>query len=353
MNDSQTNKTDENKKKAAFRFPWKAFLTYIVPPVITIALCWILFTGIDVRQVWNIICTQCDFQWIALGLVISIISHIIRGLRWQMQLKALGINPPLFITILSIFGTYAVNIVLPRLGEFWRTGYIAERQKASFTEVFGSMICDRLADMLTVLILTVVTFFIANHQIVDYLSQDPERFSRISGILSSPWFWTAVVLAILAVWAIFRYFPNAKPVKMVRQLAKGIWDGFIIIVRMKGKALWILYSVLIWLAYFLELYVAFLAFPVTAQILHQYGIIAVLVCFVLSSIAMGVPSNGGIGPYQWALIFGLSMYAVPGLTLEYSSSFANLVLGANTIMLILLGIFTFIYITADKRKIAK
>ena len=40
----------------------------------------------------------------------------------------------------SIFGTYAVNLVFPRLGEVWRTGYIAQRQKAPFTTVFGSMV---------------------------------------------------------------------------------------------------------------------------------------------------------------------------------------------------------------------
>ena len=82
---------------------------------------------------------------------------------------------------------------------------------------------------------------------------------------------------------------------------------------------------------------------------HTYGATAVLVCFMFSSLSMGVPSNGGIGPWQWAVIFGLSLYAVPGLTKGYATSFANLVMGSQTLLLILLGIFTFICIAVQKR----
>lgn len=301
---------------------------------------------------WTIISTQCDFRWIALGLLISIFSHVFRAMRWQIQLYALDVRPPLFITVLSIFGTYAVNLVLPRLGEFWRTGYIAERQKASFTEVFGSMVCDRLADTVVVFLLLGATLFLARDQVIDYLSQDPAMYDRLTALVTSPWIWAAIILMILAIWAIFRFYPQSKPVRIVKNLAAGIWQGFIVILKMRGKGRWLLFTFLIWFSYFIQLYVAFLAFPATSEVISDYGFTAVLVCFVLSSLAMAVPSNGGIGPYQWALIFGLGMYSagIPELTLDYSTSVANLILGANTILLILLGIFTFIYITVDKRR---
>lgn len=79
-------------------------------------------------------------------------------MRWRIQLDALDIRVPLPPLVWSIFGTYAVNLLAPRLGELWRTGYIAKRQDAKFTTVFGSMVCDRLADTATVLLLTLVTF---------------------------------------------------------------------------------------------------------------------------------------------------------------------------------------------------
>lgn len=348
------NSTPHNPVNSAShrKFPWMNLLKYVIPPFITFALCWILFTGININEMWMIIRTQCNFWWISLGLIISIASHIFRAMRWQIQLKALDIHPPLFITILSIFGTYAVNLILPRLGELWRTGYIAERQKASFTEVFGSMVCDRLADTITVLILTIVTLIIAHTQVMGYLNQDPAMYEKILAFITSPWLWISLFIILALIWFLFHKYPSLRPVLFIKKLLRGVWNGFIVILKMKGKGKWLFFTALIWLAYFFELFVAFLAFPVTTQVLGKYGITAALVCFIFSTIAMAVPSNGGIGPYQWALIFGLSMYSagIPGLTLEYSTSFANLVLGANTILLILLGIFTFIYIAFDKRK---
>jgi hypothetical protein len=63
---------------------------------------------------------------------------------------------------------------------------------------------------------------------------------------------------------------------------------------------------------------------------------------------MGVPSNGGIGPWQWSVIFGLSIYgmAIDGI----SVAFANLVLGSQTCLLIILGIITFTAIALEKRR---
>ena len=110
-------------------------LKYVVPLVISVGLCYLLFTGVDFKEMTDIIRNQCDFRWIGLAMGLSIFSHVFRAMRWRMQLAALGIRPPVFALVLSIFGTYAVNLVFPRLGELWRTSYIAQRQRAPFTSV--------------------------------------------------------------------------------------------------------------------------------------------------------------------------------------------------------------------------
>ncbi len=96
-------------------------LKYGVPLLVTVLLCKLLFYGVDFDEMMDIIRRQCDFSWIGLALVIAVFSHIFRAMRWRIQLRALGIDVPLFPLVLSIFGTYAVNLVLPRLGEVWRT----------------------------------------------------------------------------------------------------------------------------------------------------------------------------------------------------------------------------------------
>lgn len=327
-------------------------LRYGLPLVITVGLCWLLFHNINFSEMMDIIRHNCDFRWIGLALFISVFSHVFRAARWQIQLRALGIKASLWELTLSIFGTYAVNLVFPRLGEVWRTGYIAAEEKAPFTTVFGSMVADRLADTITVGLLTAATFLLAGPQLMQYLSQNPEAYNSLIELVSSPLLWVGLIFLILFVWFLFVKFPEHKLIVKAKEIWKGLWEGFAVIVRMPGKGRWLLLTVAVWGCYFLQLYVAFFSFPLTAEVVSLHGILAVLVCFVLSSISMGVPSNGGIGPWQWAIIFGLSLYSsdIPGLTREYATSFANLVMGMQTLLLIVLGIFTFTVISIRKKR---
>ena len=330
---------------------WLAgLLKFGVPVVISVGLCWLLFRDFDFREMWRLIRTECHFGWIGLGLAISIGSRIFRAMRWQIQLRALGVNPPLFYLVLSIFGTYAVNLVFPRLGEVWRTGYIAERQHAPFTTVFGSMVADRLADTVTVALLTIFTFIVASGSLLSYLAQNQAVYESLRSLVLSPWLWGAIVAAVAFCWWFLRRKTGNRLVVKIQKAVKELWQGFAVIVTMPGKGRWLLLTVGVWGCYFLQMYVQFFAFGFTADVEAQYGVTAVLVTFVLSSISMGVPSNGGIGPWQWAVIFALGIYGLDGAR---AGAFANLVLGCNTLLLIALGLFTFAAIALNKRSITK
>lgn len=323
-------------------------LKYGVPLLVTVMLCILLFKDVNFSEMMDIIKNQCSFQWIALALVISIFSHIFRAMRWRIQLRAIGVNPPLFPLVLSIFGTYAVNLVLPRLGEVWRTGYIAKRQDAPFSKVFGSMVADRLADTVTVLLLTVVTFILASTQFDKYFSgENSQGLEHIKDIILSPWIWIAALAGIALVWWFLTRKTENKVVNKIQGFVRGLWDGFAAIAHMKGKGAWLILTACIWGCYFFQLYVAFYAFPFTRDILAEYGILAALVTFILSSISMAVPSNGGIGPWQWSVILALDLY---GLAQGPATAFANLVMGAQTLLLIALGIFTFTCIAMTQKK---
>ena len=101
----------------------------------------------------------------------------------------------------------------------------------------------------------------------------------------------------------------------------------------------------------MQLYIATFAFSFTDNI----GLKATLVLFVLSSIGMGIPTNGGLGSWHIAIIFGLSLYGVgrfdPTNFDPQASAFAMLVWGVQTALLIVLGIYAFTYIAIDRRRI--
>ena len=55
-------------------------MKYVIPLIISIGLCYLLFTGIDFREMLDIIRSQCDFRWIAAGLALAVLSHVVRAM---------------------------------------------------------------------------------------------------------------------------------------------------------------------------------------------------------------------------------------------------------------------------------
>ncbi len=325
--------------------------------VITVGLCYLLFTGIDFNEMIAIIKRDCNFSWIALALIISVFSHVIRAVRWKIQLDALDCRVSLWYLTLSVFGMYAVNLVFPRLGEIWRSGYVAHRSNKPFATIFGSLLCERVADTLTVLTLTFITFLLATPAIMAFLQKYPEVYEGIQRLITSPLVWGAVIILLgIVIYFLKSNSQNAIMVK-IRSIIRELWQGFAVIAKMPHKFQWLFLDIALWGCYFLQLYICFYAFPFSRELLADNGIIVALVCFVLSSIAMAIPSNGGIGPWQIAVIFGLTIYMPTGLTQSATemfrmnaTAFSNLVMGAQTLMFILLGIFTFAMIALSKKQ---
>lgn len=319
-----------------------------IPLVVGVGLFYWLYDNVDMEQMKDILRYDVNYFWIGLMLVISTFSHVFRAFRWRLQLRALDIHAPLGVLIVSIFGTYAVNLVFPRLGEVWRCGYVARRQNAPFTKVVGSMVADRLSDTVTVLALTLVTMLLAGSAFEQFFATFPQVEAGIRGMVSSPWVWTGVVVAVAAVVVLFKVGRHSRIIRRINGAIAGLWQGFYSITKMRGKGKFLLFTLLIWGCYFLQLYICFFAFDFTKDL----GIVCALVCFVLSSISMGIPTNGGLGAWHIAIIFGLSLYGVGTFSFStpdaQASAFAMLVWGAQTLLLIALGIYSYLYILLDK-----
>lgn len=332
----------------------KKIMSYVVrwllPLALTILLVTYMFKKVNFSDMWEIVTHGVDYWWILAAMVISVFSHIFRALRWQIQLRSLGIRPPLMALICSIFGTYALNLVFPRLGEIWRCSYIAGREHKPFTTVVGSMVADRLSDTLIVLLLTLLTFMVATPAIEAFLVKYPIGAGLVD-TFKSPWTWTVVFGSVALIWAIFTLGRNLGPVAKTRQWIGEMWKGFASIATMDGKWKFIGYTLCIWGCYYVQLYVAFFAFPFTRELCSEpglaFGLTPCLVAFVLSSIGMAVPSNGGLGPWNIAVMFGLAVY---GISDAQGTAFSMLQWSGQTVMLILLGIYTMVYISVSGRK---
>lgn len=322
----------------------KKALQYILPILLSALLIWYLFRKVNFSQTMDIIRHGVDYWWILAAMGISVFSHIFRAIRWQIQLDALKVRTTLMELICGVFGCYSLNLLLPRVGELWRCSFVAGRSKAQFTTVMGSMVADRLSDTIMVIFLTLLTFVVAAPALASFMAKYPIG-ENILNILYSPTIWIVLIAVSATVCWLIHKFRHTAIISRLRKWTGEIWRGFAVTATMPGKWKFLLLTFAIWGCYFIQLYVAFYAFSFTASLCKEpglaFGLIPCLVAFVLSSIGMAVPSNGGLGPWNIAIMFGLAVYGVSDVE---GAAFSILQWSGQTVMLIILGIFTIVWI---------
>lgn len=323
---------------------------YVLPIAFTVLLLVYMFHKVDFAHMMDLLRHGVDYWWILLAMGISIFSHVFRAARWQLQLRALEVRPPFMALCCSIFGCYALNLVFPRLGEVWRCTYISSYKKHSFTTVLGSMIADRAADTIMVASLLVFSLIVAAPAINSFLEKYPLGKDFVH-LISQFWFWAAVVGGVAVLIVFFVIFRRHRWMQRILEMVRNVWQGIAVIAKMKGKWKFLLYTFCIWGCYYIQLYVAFYAFDFTRQLCHEPGLAAgftpCLVAFVLSSISMAIPSNGGLGPWNIAIMFALAIY---GVSEPEGTAFSMVQWSGQTVMLIILGIFTMGYISFSKKQ---
>lgn len=345
--DSRPDGRDGNVIKKCFGI----LIKYVVPLAISVLLIVWLFHKVDFREVTTVVRTECDFFWIALMMFITMVSHIIRGIRWGIQLRGAGLpRVPVLTESVSIFGAYALNLVFPQLGEAWRCMYMAKREKASLSTVVGTDVGDRSSDAVVVVSLLGLALIVARGYMEKFL--DHYSFGEhLERYVDNPLLWLGLIALVTVLWAVFHFFSRYAFIRKIDNGLLNIWNGFKVIFTMKGRGMYVVLTLGIWTCYFLETYVCFYAFPFARALVSDpgsaYGLIPGLVVFVFGSFSMAVPSNGGLGPWNLAVMFALSLY---GVSDTEGTAFSLVMWSCQAAMLVALGIFSAVYIMFQKRR---
>lgn len=322
---------------------------YLVPVAISVVLIVWLFHKVNFHDVMREIRDGCDFTWVIVMMVITTLSHMVRGIRWGIQLRGAGV-PRMTVTkeSVSIFGAYALNLVFPRLGEVWRCVYIARSEHVPLSTVVGTDIGDRGSDAVVVVLLTVLCLIVAHPALMNFLSHY-EVGRDVTKILDNWMLWAGIVIFILAFWAVCHFMTRYSWVRKVDGSLEKIWYGFKVLFTMKGRGWYVVLTLGIWLCYFMETYVMFQAFPFTRALVHEsgsaWGLIPGLVVFVFGSFSMAIPSNGGLGPWNLAVMFALSLY---GIGNTEGATFSMVMWSCQAAWLVVLGLFSAGYVLVTK-----
>jgi uncharacterized protein (TIRG00374 family) len=301
-------------------------LKIFIPLVLGIVILYFLYAKTDFNELWsNILGT--NWYVLTFSLIFGLAGNLIRGLRWDLLIRPLGYQPRKSNLIYAVLGNYAVNFALPRAGEIWRCGVVAKEEKIPLTRLIGTLIVDRLFDMIMVALI----FLLAISLNAKIFYMNMHEFN-LPGWLVSPSFYLGCVISLAIVVSVMFWLRENFLVKKIILFFTALWKDLRQIRRMERKRHFIVYTLSIWVSYFLYFFVAFYAFDFTAGL----GFTAGLFIFAVSSLSMGIPSNGGLGPWQAAIVFGLSVFRVD---LIQAKAFATVVFAFQSIWTVLCGLF--------------
>lgn len=277
-----------------------------------------------------------NYWWVLLSLLIGVVSHFSRAYRWKFMLEPMGYKPKFWNSAMAVIIAYLVNLGIPRAGEISRAATLAEYEDIPFEKGFGTIVAERVADVVMLLVFLALAF-LAQYELIKNL--------LISKLPQNPTY--TVVAGIVVLTAIYIFLKNIKKSKRpffikLRTFISGLVTGVKSIFQMKKKWAFIFHTLLIWILYVLMLYTATFALPETTGI----SLNAVLISFVIGSMSYAA-TNGGIGSYPLAIQQALLLY---GISEVAGLSFGWIMWTSQTLMVLFFGGLSFLLLPLYNRK---
>ena len=294
-------------------------------------LLWV-YKDFDFSRVGEVLEHGMNYWWMLLTLVFGVFSHVLRGWRWKQTLAPLGAYPKTSDCVNAIFVSYAANLVIPRVGEFSRCGILSKYDNVSFSKSLGTVVTERLIDTLCVALITGLTLVLQMKVFKSFFAETGTDLSSVTHLFTTAGFYIILLCAVGVIILLYYLLRTLSFFEKVKGVALNIWEGILSLKNVKNKPLFVLYTFLIWLFYFLQFYLSFYCFGFSSNL----GIEAGLVMFVVGSIAVVVPTPNGAGPWHFAVISMMMLY---GVSKTDAGIFALLVHGIQTFLIILLGIY--------------
>lgn len=319
----------------------KKIVKTIIPLAFGVFLIWLSFSKLtdrDLEEVKTAFKTA-NYWWVLLSLGLGVLSHFSRAYRWQFMLEPLGYKPKFLNSAMAVIIAYLVNLGIPRAGELSRAAALAEYENVPFEKGFGTIVAERVADVLMYM-LCIFLAFLAQYELIknEIASKFPENPAYT--IVAIAFFGMAFYLFLKSIKK------SQKPIFIkLRTFLAGLIVGVKSILTMKKKWAFLGHTLFIWVMYILMLYVAKFAIPETANL----SVNAILISFVIGTFSYAA-TNGGVGAYPIAIQQALLLY---GISNAGGTSFGWLMWGSQTLMVLVFGGLSFLFLPIYNKSVQR
>ncbi|MFT6745779.1 MAG: hypothetical protein ACJAZ2_000113 [Glaciecola sp.] len=286
-----------------------------------------------------------NFSFFIISAIMALFAHLSRAIRWRYLIRSFGYNPKLKNVFLSVLFMYFSNLIIPRSGEVARCGTLYKYEKIPVKNLLGTVVVERLIDLLTLLLGTALLMFfqfstvkgmyykvLEKRKLVG--NEEPGVLDYIMELVTSKGFLIILGVVFLAtIYVAFHFRKKIVNTKLFQKLVsfKGeLIEGAKKVLKLKQKAAFFGHTVFIWGMYFGMTYICFFAYEPTASL----GLSAGFAVFMAGSYGMVVPTNGGIG--AWHLMVGLAL-SIFGVSDGNGVAIAQVAFATMTAAVILYG----------------
>lgn len=315
----------------------------LLPLVLGGAILYWMYRGMDFEQVSRVLIHDMNWTWMLLSLPFGVLAQAFRGWRWKQSLAPIGEDVRSGVCVRSIYLSYAVSLVIPRVGEFARCAVLARKDGATFTRALGTVVTERVVDTIIVLVITAVAFLMQLRVFGSFFARTGTRIDDILSTFSLTGWIVTFVCGVAALILIYAILKRLAIYNKVKKTLFGLWTGVTSLRKVTNLPLYIFYSVAIWVCYFLHFYLTFFCFEATAHL----GMVCALVAFVVGSIAVIVPTPNGAGPWHFAVKTMLVLYGVAEAQALY---FVLIVHTIQTLLVVVLGVYAWIVLAYTKQR---
>ena len=242
----------------------------------------------------------------------------------------------------GIFLSYAVSLIIPRIGEFTRCGVLKRYDGISFSKALGTVVTERAVDTLIVMAYSGLILLIEMSTFGTFFQKTGVSLDHLLSQFSLTGYLVTAVCAIAALILLHLLLKNFSIYNKVKMTLSGIWEGVLSLRGVKNLPLYLFFSIGIWVCYFLHYYLTFFCFDFTAHL----GIGCALVSFVVANFAVIVPTPNGAGPWHFAIKTMLILYGVAD---EQALWFVLIVHSVQTMLVVALGIYAWAVLSFTKR----
>ena len=306
-----------------------------------IILYW-MYRGFDFKRIKYVLLHEMNWIWMLLSFPFGILAQMFRGWRWRQTLEPVGEHSRASVRINSIFLSYAVSLLIPRIGEFARCGVLKRYDNVSFPKALGTVVTERAIDSLLVLLIAGLTFLFQFKVFTTFFQKTGTSMDTVLYRFTTTGYIITLACGAAAIGLIVYLLRKLSIYNKVKNTLQGLWQGIASLRNIKNIPLFIFFTLAIWGSYFVHYYLTFFCFEATSHL----GISCALVTFIVGSIAVIVPTPNGAGPWHFAVKTMLVLYGIAETDALY---FVLIVHSIQTLLVVALGVYAWIALSMTSK----